>query len=45
LRETLRRRAQALAREHHDAARVRANFQDALKQAAGMATGQIAPAA
>jgi glycosyltransferase involved in cell wall biosynthesis len=45
LRETLHRRAQALAREHHDTTRVRAKFQDALKQAAGMGTGQIAPAA
>jgi glycosyltransferase involved in cell wall biosynthesis len=45
LRETLHRRAQALAREHHDTARVRAKFQDALKQAARMEPGQIAPAA
>jgi glycosyltransferase involved in cell wall biosynthesis len=34
LREKLHRRAQAVAREHHDTARVRAMFQDALKHAA-----------
>ena len=45
LRETLHRRAKTLALEHHDTARVRAKFQDTLKQAAGMETGQIAPAA
>jgi glycosyltransferase involved in cell wall biosynthesis len=34
LRESLHRRAQALAAEHHDAARVRTRFQDALKATA-----------
>lgn len=34
LRETLRRRAQALAAANHDSVRVRTAFQDALKQAA-----------
>jgi glycosyltransferase involved in cell wall biosynthesis len=45
LRETLHRRAQALAREHHDTARVRARFQDALKTAAQMGIGHVDSAA